>query len=1091
MVGFVTPNNNSFTLDNTLLLTDIFGNHFSVHINLNIGVVYNRNYTPAGSDFPPILHVSSGAEAVYFSSSTNPWTSVVTQNGGTDHVSGSHDTATFNALPIGNDLHGVFTVFDNVTPAQANTLNNPPNNQTFYGTNNAIISGNNILPAPFAVALGGLGLPGASVADQVGAHAIQEVDINIANWSLANNVLTGTYTIGAREGTYDPTAPGNWIGFPNNTFLVPGSFQFSLSLDPTVTTDNVPSPPKSLQPVISFSSGTSSVAEGGKANYTLTRSFVGIGDTGSTVRVSTQDGTGRAGIDYDSISNVLVTFGSGQTSAVVPGGVQTIDNNIFENNPNFHVLLTNATGATIGLSEADTTILDNDQLGPPFPVIPFGALVIPANFAGVYNIPDGAAYVANLATQINTVQSAFRDHSFYTGLHAVRFFGGAGTDHVFPMSGGNTFTAGTGNTIVDYSNASSATTINFANGTETGAFIGSDILTNIRNAVGTGFNDTFIGSSTADTFSGGAGNDKFTGGLGNDTIDGGDGTDTAIYSGPRSSYAVALRPDGSVQVSGPDGVDTLTNMEQLTFSDGTIAAPKFTHWMASIDIGSHPAGWLPSSTGDFNHDGSSDLLWYNGTNGDVEVWKLANGQWAGSVDIGKHPLGWTPAGSGDFNHDGTSDVLWYNATNGDAEVWHTLNGQWAGSVDIGSHPLGWQPGGVGDFNHDGTSDVLWYNGSNGDAEIWKTRTDSGPAASTSATIRSAGGRSIPAISITTERATCCGSIRPTAMPKSGRSRTGSGLAASTSVRIRSGGNPSARAISMPTVQATSPGSIRRAGTSKCGWWPTASGLAASTLVHIRRDGCRGASGISTTTASATSFGASRRPIMSRRGCCRTPDGAASAGISFENNLSPPLNPHLYSSHPARRGAPSRGVLMAEQAGGGRGDARPCSGGRCGKPRRLVRRLRCRLATGSPGGCGTRPGGTTTPARGARWTGWRQLPAPGSADRELKNAAAERREARRPASWAGHLRRSGDGPDREVGSRGAAFRTSACRRSAPLIFFGGAKRQRAPGALRETGRRSVGLEGSRCERSREAKRRGDRVFPRPVKRGEGAERMRGG
>src|SRR4051812_10021972 len=261
MTGFVTPNsNNTFTIDKTLLLTDVFGNHFSVHVNVDVGVAYNLNYTPAGSDFPPIMHVSSGAEAVYFASATIPWTSVVTQAGGTDHVAGSHDTATFNALPAGTGLSGVFSVFDNVTPAQANTLNS--NGQTFYGANNATISGNNILPAPFAVALGGLGLPGASVGDQVGAHAIQEVDINITNWSLANNVLTGTYTLGAKEGTYDPNAPGSWIGFPNNTFLVPGTFQFSLNLDPTVTIAKLPPPPATLpKAMIAVDSGTLRIGE--------------------------------------------------------------------------------------------------------------------------------------------------------------------------------------------------------------------------------------------------------------------------------------------------------------------------------------------------------------------------------------------------------------------------------------------------------------------------------------------------------------------------------------------------------------------------------------------------------------------------------------------------------------------------------------------------------------------------------------------------------------------------------------------------------------------------------------------------------------
>jgi len=150
------------------------------------------------------------------------------------------------------------------------------------------------------------------------------------------------------------------------------------------------------------------------------------------------------------------------------------------------------------------------------------------------------------------------------------------------------------------------------------------------------------------------------------------------------------------------------------------AAPSVTvHWAATKDVGAHPAGWLPTSSGDFNHDGINDLLWYNSTTRDIDLWKISNGQWAGSVDIGTHPAGYQPSASGDFNGDGTADVLWYNSANGAVDIWKIANGQWAGSVSVGSHPLGWQPAGSGDFNGDGTADVLWYNPANGDAEIWK------------------------------------------------------------------------------------------------------------------------------------------------------------------------------------------------------------------------------------------------------------------------------------------------------------------------------------------------------------------------------------
>jgi hypothetical protein len=142
-------------------------------------------------------------------------------------------------------------------------------------------------------------------------------------------------------------------------------------------------------------------------------------------------------------------------------------------------------------------------------------------------------------------------------------------------------------------------------------------------------------------------------------------------------------------------------------------------WAGSLDVGSHPLGWQLAGIGDLNGDGTSDLLWHNPTTGNVDLWKISNGQWAGSVDVGPHPLGYQVAGIADFNHDGTRDVLWYNPTNGATEIWKIVNGQWSATLNLGSHPLGWVPAGIGDFNHDGTSDVAWYNATTGNVDIWQ------------------------------------------------------------------------------------------------------------------------------------------------------------------------------------------------------------------------------------------------------------------------------------------------------------------------------------------------------------------------------------
>ena len=95
---------------------------------------------------------------------------------------------------------------------------------------------------------------------------------------------------------------------------------------------------------------------------------------------------------------------------------------------------------------------------------------------------------------------------------------------------------------------------------------------------------------------------------------------------------------------------------------------------------------------------------------------------------------------GDFNGDGTSDVLWVNPTTNETDVWTLNNGHWAASTTIGSHPAGYQVVGVDDFNKDGTDDVVWYNPSNTTSTCGWSRMASGPAVRVSARIHRIGAR---------------------------------------------------------------------------------------------------------------------------------------------------------------------------------------------------------------------------------------------------------------------------------------------------------------------------------------------------------------
>jgi len=81
-------------------------------------------------------------------------------------------------------------------------------------------------------------------------------------------------------------------------------------------------------------------------------------------------------------------------------------------------------------------------------------------------------------------------------------------------------------------------------------------------------------AGSGDEFETGAGNDRVHAGAGNDRIHAGSGIDTAVYTGPRTDYAISLA--GGVRlvndrVAGRDGNDSLTDVERVKFVDAAIA----------------------------------------------------------------------------------------------------------------------------------------------------------------------------------------------------------------------------------------------------------------------------------------------------------------------------------------------------------------------------------------------------------------------------------------------------------------------------------------------------------------------------------------
>lgn len=125
------------------------------------------------------------------------------------------------------------------------------------------------------------------------------------------------------------------------------------------------------------------------------------------------------------------------------------------------------------------------------------------------------------------------------------------------------------------------------------------------------------------------------------------------------------------------------------------------------------ANWNAVSSGDFNADGNSDILWQNTTTGSLDV-SLMNGATGTPTAVTYTTFvpstNFSAVGTGDFNGDGKSDILLRNNTTGDGVVLF-MNGttEFGSPLTVTGPGAGWTLSGAEDVNKDGFSDLLWQN----------------------------------------------------------------------------------------------------------------------------------------------------------------------------------------------------------------------------------------------------------------------------------------------------------------------------------------------------------------------------------------------
>ncbi len=180
-----------------------------------------------------------------------------------------------------------------------------------------------------------------------------------------------------------------------------------------------------------------------------------------------------------------------------------------------------------------------------------------------------------------------------------------------------------GNDLIDYShvNADQNFNLNDESISDVAGYVGNlsiardTIIENVRAGSG---DDTIIGNEV---------NNLITGNGGNDIIDGAAGEDTAIFSGNFSEYTITQTPEGSYIVAHTGGTqqdetDTLTNVENLSFADRTIAVTDLPITDNLLVNGSFEMPNL--AAGEWTH--LTEIAgWKAISGGEIEIWNGVNG----------------------------------------------------------------------------------------------------------------------------------------------------------------------------------------------------------------------------------------------------------------------------------------------------------------------------------------------------------------------------------------------------------------------------------------------------------------------------------
>jgi hypothetical protein len=153
-----------------------------------------------------------------------------------------------------------------------------------------------------------------------------------------------------------------------------------------------------------------------------------------------------------------------------------------------------------------------------------------------------------------------------------------------------------------------------------------------------------------------------------------------------------------------------------------------TKVLKSAVVGNVPTNWVIAGS-----DMHGDIFWRNSTTGEVGMWVMNGTTISKTADFGAVPLTWNLVGIGDFDNNGSTDMLWRDAS-GNIGIWLMNGTSILSTAVVGNLPLTQTIAQTGDFNGDGKTDIMFVDNT-GNVGVWFM---DGTAISTSTTYGNVG-----------------------------------------------------------------------------------------------------------------------------------------------------------------------------------------------------------------------------------------------------------------------------------------------------------------------------------------------------------------